>query len=204
VQTQLSLGSTIVGNGGIGGTGTCLISFSRGPTTSGAPCQAFQTSATPRFVNPGANYHLAAGSAMIDAGDPSAPAFGELDIDGGPRAVDAILPCGVRRDIGADEFVATIDCQSPDTSVKGPSKVRVRKKRARVTFQLAATEVGSFFQCSVDDNSFIVCSSPFTVKLRQGKHVLTVRAIDASGNPDTSPARLGITVATKKKRRRGR
>jgi hypothetical protein len=204
MQTQLTLSSTIVGNGGIGGTGTCLISFSRGPTTSGAPCQAFQTSATPGFVDPGANYHLRAGSAMIDAGDPSAPAFGELDIDGGLRAVDAIRPCGVRRDIGADEFVAIIDCQSPDTSVKGPSKVRVRKKQARLSFQLTATEVGALFQCSVDDKAFIVCPSPFTVRLRRGKHVLTVRAIDASGNPDTSPARLGITVATKKKRRRAR
>jgi hypothetical protein len=200
-QTQLTLNSTIVGTRGIGGTGSCLISFSRGPTTTGPSCQAFQTSATPGFVSPGTNYHLAAGSAMIDAGDPGTPDFGELDIDGGPRALDAIPPCGVRRDIGADEFVASIDCQSPDTSVKGPSKVRSRKKRAWLSFILAATEPGSFFQCSLDDNAFIVCSSPFTAKLRQGKHVLTVRAIDSSGNPDTSPARLGITIAPKKRTR---
>jgi hypothetical protein len=199
-QTQLTLNSTIVGNRGIAGTGTCLISHSRGPATSGDPCDAFQTSASPGFVNPGSNYHLRGGSAMIDAGDPSAPAFGELDFDGNLRALDAILPCGVRRDIGADEFAATIDCESPNTSVRGPSKVRTRKKRARISVTFTATEVGSF-QCSVDDAAFVLCSSPFTTKLGRGKHVLTVRAVDLSANPDTSPARLGITVARKKKKK---
>ncbi|MBL8800640.1 MAG: right-handed parallel beta-helix repeat-containing protein [Planctomycetes bacterium] len=58
------------------------------------------TSANPLFVSPapGTNYHLQAGSPVIQAGPPTyAPAPGEVDLDGQPRVL------GGRVDIGVDE-----------------------------------------------------------------------------------------------------
>ena len=85
---------------------TCTITTSRGPTTTGTGCETFQTSADPAFVG-GGDYRLSAGSPLIDAGDPAAPAAGEVDVAGTPRAVatSAATACTPRRDMGAYEFV---------------------------------------------------------------------------------------------------
>jgi hypothetical protein len=95
-----------------GEVGTCSIAFSRGPTTTGDACASFQTSAPPEFVDPAAgDYHLSPTSALIDAGDPTAPT-NPTDFDGDPRALagpDNGRTCGdgpAVRDIGADE----LDC----------------------------------------------------------------------------------------------
>ena len=106
-QNLLTLDSSITEDPiqNLGGV-TCAISFSRGPTTSGTPCQTFQTIADPLFVNAAAgDFHLQAASPMIDAGNPAAPGVGITDIDGEPRALDfdVACPANPRRDIGADE-----------------------------------------------------------------------------------------------------
>jgi len=98
-------------------TPTCTITTSRGPTTTdtGNGCEAFQTSADPKFVG-GGDYRLSASSPLIDAGDPAAPAAGELDVAGTPRAVatSAATACTPRRDMGAYEFVPATPFTCPD------------------------------------------------------------------------------------------
>jgi Right handed beta helix region len=109
---DLTLDSSIVGAGNVTpgindqGTGTCAITFSRGDGNNGCT-SGFVTTADPMFAGAG-DYHLLAGSPMIDAGNPLSPGAGVLDIDGDPRALDATPACAGnvdRRDIGADEFV---------------------------------------------------------------------------------------------------
>jgi hypothetical protein len=125
-----------------------------------------RTNLSPGFVNSGGgNYHLAAGSPLIDIGDPTAPPSGAVDIDGDPRALDGTLDCSAaaRRDIGADELapaVAVLDCTPPDTSISGKAKVRTRKKKTRVTWTLGSTEPGSRFQCSLDGAPFARAPRP--------------------------------------------
>jgi hypothetical protein len=86
------------------------------------------------------------------------------------------------------------DALAPDTSVSGKRKIRTRKSRARVTFALASTEPGSSFECSIDSRPFVPCVSPFSTKLRIGRHLLAVRSRDAAGNVDGLPATLPVRV----------
>jgi hypothetical protein len=90
------------------------------------------------------------------------------------------------------------DTTPPETNVSGRTKVKTRKKKARVSFTFSSSEAGSTFACSLDGAPFAPCASPFTAKLRRGAHTLTVRASDPSGNTDPTPA----TFTTKVKRKR--
>jgi hypothetical protein len=85
------------------------------------------------------------------------------------------------------------DKTPPDTKiVKGPPK-KTHKTTAK--FKFTATEAGSTFQCKMDRKPLKPCSSPKKYKkLKPGKHVFQVRAIDSSGNVDPTPAKRKFTV----------
>jgi hypothetical protein len=96
----------------------------------------------------------------------------------------------------------SVDTTAPDTSIAGKAKVKSKKKKAKVSYTLTSTEAGSSFQCSIDGGAFVACVSPFVTKLRRGKHTLTVRATDALGNVETSPATFTTKVTKKKKKKK--
>ena len=51
------------------------------------------------------------------------------------------------------------------------------------------------FECSVDGGSYVSCASPFsTSTLRVGSHTFAVRAVDAVGNIDPTPASYTWTI----------
>jgi hypothetical protein len=79
-------------------------------------------------------------------------------------------------------------------------KVKTAKKKATATFEFAGSDSRAIagFQCSVDGNPFVSCSSPHTVKVRKGKHTFQVRAVDESGNVG-SPATDTWKVKKRKK-----
>jgi hypothetical protein len=80
----------------------------------------------------------------------------------------------------------------PDTTFtdRPKRKTKTRRKRARAVFRFGADEPASF-QCSLDKNAFKPCSSPTTVRVKQGKHNFRVRAIDDDGgNVDPKAARF--------------
>jgi hypothetical protein len=61
-------------------------------------------------------------------------------------------------------------------------------------FEFSSTEAGTF-ECRIDAGAFAPCSSPYTVPaLAPGSHTFEVRAIDAAGNPDPSPAQRVFIV----------
>ena len=137
-DTALALDSSIVGDAGISanGTGSCAITNSRSPViaSSLSGCSAFQTTASPQFVdlsnpNPALNdYHLAAGSPMIDQGNPAAPLGGALDLDADQRAIAGTCGGAVRRDIGADEFRPACPTSGPGNAAVNPRCATLRKK----------------------------------------------------------------------------
>ena len=96
---DLTLDSSIVGGLGIGSDADCTITHSRGPTMGTDPtgCDAFQTTADPMFVDPAnGDLHLAAGSPMIDLGNPAPRPRATVDFDGDPRETPS-APSGMRR-----------------------------------------------------------------------------------------------------------
>ncbi|RKQ90313.1 hypothetical protein C8N24_0113 [Solirubrobacter pauli] len=64
------------------------------------------------------------------------------------------------------------------------------------TFTFASTEPGATFECAVDGGAWAACASPHTVRVADGPHTFSVRAIDAAGNADTTPATKAFDVDT--------
>jgi len=87
-----------------------------------------------------------------------------------------------------------IDIQPPDTTIQsGPSGV---VSPQNVSFTFTATETGSSFECSIDGGTYSACSSPKSYpSLAVGPHTFRVRAVDAVGNQDGTPAVRSFEVA---------
>jgi CSLREA domain-containing protein len=92
------------------------------------------------------------------------------------------------------------DTKAPDTEItKGPKKkVKTKKSKAKVKFEFSS-EANASFECSLDDAAFEPCTSPDKEKVKKGKHSFAVRAKDAAGNVDQSPAEQAFKVKRKKK-----
>lgn len=142
--------------------------------------------ALPQFVNATVgDFHQLTGSPTIDAGAADA-LLGPLDIDGEARNQ------GPAPDIGADEFTVPAppppgDTFPPDTKITdGPKK---KTKKRNVKFEFGGSEPGVTFECQLDDNGFEPCTSPQKLRgLKRSAHVYAVRAVDAAGNADPTPA----------------
>lgn len=80
------------------------------------------------------------------------------------------------------------DNNPPQTTItKGP-KDKISKSKTKVRF--ASSEPGSSFECKLDGKGFKPCRSPRKLKrLDDGKHKFLVRATDAAGNTDPTPAK---------------
>ncbi|MFL5900036.1 MAG: NosD domain-containing protein [Solirubrobacterales bacterium] len=85
------------------------------------------------------------------------------------------------------------DSTPPQTKItKGP-KAKTHATTAK--FKFSSTEAGSTFECKLDKKPFKRCKSAKTYKkVKPGKHVFKVRAIDAAGNVDPSPAKKKFEV----------
>jgi hypothetical protein len=82
----------------------------------------------------------------------------------------------------------------PSTTISsGPSGSTTS---TNATFAFASNEAGSTFECKLDSGSFASCTSPKTYNgLATGQHSFSVRATDAAGNVDDSPATATWTIA---------
>ncbi|MGE6757334.1 Ig-like domain-containing protein [Corallococcus interemptor] len=89
----------------------------------------------------------------------------------------------------------SVDTRAPETSItlSGPSLT----SRREATFEFKADEASATFECRIDTGTFTACTSPLTfTELTDGTHMVQVRAVDAVGNVDASPASFSWTVDT--------
>jgi hypothetical protein len=81
-----------------------------------------------------------------------------------------------------------VDTTAPGTAIgSGPDEGTVTQSRA-ASFAFTSTEGGTF-ECQLDGTGYSTCESPRAyVGLDEGDHTFSVRARDAAGNVDGSPA----------------
>ena len=79
------------------------------------------------------------------------------------------------------------DTTAPNTRITGAPRPRTRTRAASLRF--VSSEPHSRFQCRLDRAAWRRCSSPQSYRrLKKGLRRFSVRAIDAAGNADPSPA----------------
>ena len=85
------------------------------------------------------------------------------------------------------------DRTAPETTITaGPA---AETDLGTATFAFESSEAASTFECSLDDADWSTCASPLHLSgLAPGEHRLRVRATDAAGNADASPASYEWTV----------
>jgi endonuclease/exonuclease/phosphatase family metal-dependent hydrolase len=91
----------------------------------------------------------------------------------------------------------TIDRTPPETTISAGPQGNTAPGTGSFTF---ASEAGATFECRIDGAAFAACTSPLQAQVALGDHTFEVRAKDALGNTDPSPAqrayRGDITLAT--------
>jgi hypothetical protein len=147
----------------------------------------------------GSDFHPSSGtSAVVDAGDPANST--STDADGGARA-------GAAPDAGAYEFASggtppppppppppPADTTPPDTTITAKP---TDGTATGASFSFTATESGSTFACKLDSGTYASCTSPRSYTgLTTGAHTFSVRATDAAGNTDASPATATWTISS--------
>src|SRR5207245_8168069 len=80
-------------------------------------------------------------------------------------------------------FTCSIDTTAPATTITANPAALTNSTSA--SFSFTATEAGSTFACSLDNGSFVACTSPQSYSaLAAGSHTFQVRATDPAGNTD--------------------
>jgi hypothetical protein len=120
-------------------------------------------------------------SAVLEP-DADADGYGDVSQDGCPSQAGTAGAC---RDLAA-----------PDTAFKKAPKKTVRTGASKGTIKLTlvSSEPGSTFQCRLDKGDYTTCNAALKLKLKVGKHALSVRAVDAAGNVDATPVVAKIKV----------
>jgi serine protease len=147
-------------------------------------------SVDPMFVDAaGGDYHLAAGSPSIDAGDNAAPELPATDIDGDRRVMNG------RVDQGVDEFPASTAAPSAPTNL---AAVRGKGLQATVSWSPPLSDGGSpilSYTVTVSDGRTVtVDASTMSVKFdnlkKKKSYTFTVVAINDVGPGDPASVTL--------------
>ena len=127
------------------------------------------------------------GRALADAPVHSGAWTAALTLEDGTHTIT-----GVAADLAGNVSPAalrhlTVDSVAPDSSITtGPSAV---SKTASASFAFTSDSAGARFECRLDGSPSTVCVSPKRYsRLPDGEHTFQVRAVDAAGNADPTPA----------------
>jgi len=89
-------------------------------------------------------------------------------------------------------YTWVVDLTAPDTTISNKPSDPTTDTSA--SFVLASNEVATF-ECNLDGAGFTSCATPFPLTgLATGQHTIAVRATDAAGNTDATPATYTWTI----------
>jgi hypothetical protein len=127
--------------------------------------------------------------------DADGDGFGDETQDACPTAASTQGPCPV------GPVVTPADRTAPQTTIRRAPKKRIttRRKKVRVSIRFGSSEPGSIFTCRLDRRPPARCQSPFHARVRRGRHTFSVRATDAAGNVDPTPAKAVFKVRRPKR-----
>ena len=98
-----------------------------------------------------------------------------------------VTETGATLDSGSAPCHNAPDETPPQTTITGGPTGTTSATSA--TFSFSSSEAGSLFECQLDSGGWAGCSSPSTRSgLASGAHSFEVRATDAAGNTDATPA----------------
>lgn len=94
---------------------------------------------------------------------------------------------------GVHSLAIVEDTDPPETTLdSGPSGTITEPGPV---FEFSSDETAASFECRVDDGAFASCASPHAPEaLDNGPHTFEVRAVDAAGNVDATPASRDFIV----------
>ncbi len=96
-------------------------------------------------------------------------------------------------DASPASFIFTVDTTSANTTITASPPADSNSTSA--TFSFIASDAGPGFECRLDGGAFADCSSPVSYTgLTEAAHTFEVRAEDAAGNLDATPATHAWTV----------
>jgi glucose/arabinose dehydrogenase/PKD repeat protein len=154
----------------------------QGATTPVAATVSYDGASKKATLNPSANLEAGATYAATIKGG----AGGVEDLAGNPLGADMTW-------VFMTAAAPPPDTTPPDTTINsGPSGTI---KQASASFTFSSSEANSTFECSLDSGAFSTCSSPKKYTgLANGSHTFRVKAKDAAGNIDVTPASRAWTV----------
>ena len=89
----------------------------------------------------------------------------------------------------------TADTKAPETTITAKPAAVTNSKTA--TFEFTSNESKVYFEMSLNGAAYAATTTPLTLNnLADGTYTLAVRAVDAAGNKDASPATYTWTVIT--------
>jgi hypothetical protein len=164
---------------------TSLTSSPAGATSSRSASFSFSSSET------GSSFQCALdGGAYVDCTSPQT--YGGL-AEGTHRFAVRATDAAGNTDPSTISYSWLIDLTPGDTSIVGGPKALSNSTTA--SFVVSSSKPGSSFQCQLDTADWAACgSAPIFSGLAQGSHRLAVRAVDAVGNVDPTPASYSWTV----------
>ena len=163
--------------------------------TSGPSGITNDTSPTFAFTNsPGTNVGFACSLDSAGFADCTSPFSTPLLVDG-PHHFEVFASCdGSRGATASRSFI--VDTGGPDTLITSGPADGSTVSSSPVVFVFASSEAGSTLGCAFDSSAFTPCTSPYTTTtLSLGSHSFRVRATDAAGNIDATPASRTFTFS---------
>ncbi|HZJ63993.1 MAG TPA: hypothetical protein VFD36_10795, partial [Kofleriaceae bacterium] len=132
---------------------------------------------------------------QLDGGVPSGCTSPfETDVTDGPHMFQVAAAIGAAVDVTPAAVSWKVDTVPPDTAIIDQPPALDNSLTPTFTFAGTDDQGAVTLECALDDGAFAACTSPAKITVVDGAHRYRVRAVDAAGNVDPTPATASWTL----------